>query len=94
MLSKEIEQQLGAKINLEIHHMQDFRNYKVSIDKAKNVLSFHPQNDIRAIVRQLIKEMDKFSDWDNPAYQNIQVFREFENKVSKHALGMPVGAGR
>jgi hypothetical protein len=66
----------------------------VSIERAKNVLSFHPQQDIRGIVRQLIKEMDKFSDWDNPAYYNIQVFRELENGSSNHALWKPVGAGR
>jgi len=90
----EIELQLEIKINLVIHHLQDFRNYKVSTEKAKNVLSFHPQNDIRGIVRQLIKEMDKFSDWDNSAYYNIQVFRELENGISKHALGKPVGIGR
>jgi len=90
----EVEQELGAKISLTIRHMQDFRNYKVSIEKAKNVLSFHPQSDVRGIVRELIKEMDKFSDWDNPAYHNIQVFRELENKISDHALSKPVGAGR
>jgi hypothetical protein len=94
LVKAEIEHEIGAKINLEIRHMQDFRNYKVSIDKAKNVLSFHPQNDVRAIVRQLIKEMDKFSDWDNPAYQNIQVFREFESSISNHALEKSVGAAR
>ena len=64
-----------------IRHMQDFRNYKVSIEKAKNVLSFHPQHDVRAIVFQLMKEMDKFSDWDNPMYYNIQMFRELENGI-------------
>jgi len=90
----EVEQELGAKISLTIRHMQDFRNYKVSIEKAKNVLSFHPQSNVRGIVRELIKEMDKFSDWDNPAYHNIQVFRELENKISDHALSKPVGAGR
>jgi nucleoside-diphosphate-sugar epimerase len=87
----EVEQQLGAKVNLTIRDMQDFRNYKVNIDKAKNVLSFHPQSDVRGIVRQLIKEMDKFSDWDNPAYHNIHVFRKIEKTVSNHALGNLVG---
>jgi hypothetical protein len=38
--------------------------------------------------------MDKFSDWDNPAYQNIQVFREFESSISNHALEKSVGAAR
>ena len=66
LVKAEIEQQLGVKIKLVIRHMQDFRNYKVSFEKAKNVLSFHPQHDIRAIVSQLVKEMNKFSDWENP----------------------------
>lgn len=94
LVKAEIEQQLGTKISLAIQHMQDFRNYKVSIDKAKNVLSFHPQHDVRGIVRQLLREMDKFSDWDNPAYYNIRVFRELESGINNHALGKPVGAGR
>lgn len=88
----EVEQQLGMKVNLTIRRMQDFRNYKVCIDKAKNVLSFHPQSDVRGIVRQLIAEMEKFSDWHNPAYQNIQVFRRLENTISNHSLGTTVGA--
>ena len=94
LVKAEVEQQLGEKISLTIRHIQDFRNYKVNIEKAKNVLSFHPQHDVRAIVRQLIKEADKFSDWNNPAYCNIQVFRKLENGISSHALGKPVGAGR
>jgi len=94
LVKAEVEQQLGAKISLTIRHMQDIRNYKVSIEKAKNVLSFHPQSDVRGIVRELIKEMDKFSDWDNPLYHNIQVFRELDSKIGNHALGKLVGAGR
>jgi len=94
LVKAEVEDQLGKKVNLDIRHKQDFRNYKVSIDKAKNVLSFHPQHDVRAIVRQLVKEMDKFSDWTNPAYYNIQVFREMENGLGGPVMGMAVGTGR
>ena len=64
LVKAEIEQQLGVKVNLVIRHVQDFRNYKVSFEKAKNVLSFHAQHDVRTIVRQLVNEMDKFSDWN------------------------------
>jgi len=92
LVKVEVEQQLGSKVNLEIRHMQDFRNYKVSIERAKNVLSFHPQQDVRGIVRQLLREMGKFSDWENPAYYNIQVFKELESGISNHALGRLVGA--
>jgi nucleoside-diphosphate-sugar epimerase len=94
LVKAEMEQQLGNKINLEIRHQQDFRNYKVSIDKAKNVLSFHPQHDVRGIVGQLIAQLSRFSDLDNPSYYNIQVFRELEKGISSHSLGKPAGVGR
>jgi hypothetical protein len=66
-----IEEQLGFRVHLIINHKQDFRNYKVSIQKAENVLSFHPNHDVKSIVRNLIEHMDKFQDWDNPQYYNI-----------------------
>jgi nucleoside-diphosphate-sugar epimerase len=94
LVKGEIEQQLGSKVNLVIKHLQDFRNYKVSFEKAKNVLSFHPQHDVQAIVRQLVREMGKFSDWNNPVYYNVQMFRTSENGVSNHVLSKPVGVGR
>lgn len=93
LVRAEIHQQLGKKIDLTIRHLQDFRNYKVSFEKAKNVLSFHPQQDVRAIVRQLVQEMHRFSDWQNPAYYNINVFRQIENGVSRHEFGKTVAVG-
>ena len=42
----------GCDLDVHIQHIQDFRNYKVSIEKAKNVLSFHPNDDVKSIVRQ------------------------------------------
>jgi nucleoside-diphosphate-sugar epimerase len=94
LVKSEIEQQLGTKINLVIRHMQDFRNYKVSFDKAKNVLSFHPQYDIRSIICELVKHMEKFSDWENPVYYNIQMFKSQENGIENYGLGVPVGVGQ
>lgn len=94
LVRAEIEQQLGKKISLTIHHVQDLRNYKVSIEKAKTVLSFHPQHDVRGIVRQLVHEMNKFSDWENPIYYNIRTFEAIERGISNHTLERPVGVGR
>lgn len=94
LVRAELEDQLGIKVSLTIRHMQDVRNYKVSLEKAKNVLSFHPQNDVRGIVRQLIRERSKFSDWHNPAYYNIQVLRDIERGMSHPVLSRPVGAGQ
>jgi hypothetical protein len=58
------------------------------------VLSFHPQHDIRAIISQLVRQKDKFSDWENPMYYNIRMFQELENGIPTYELGATVGAGR
>lgn len=73
-----IEQHTGQKVNLEIKHIQDFRNYKVSIQKAENVLSFHPQHDVKSIVANLLEHQSRFQDWDNPLYYNIQAFKKLD----------------
>ncbi|HTS10061.1 MAG TPA: SDR family oxidoreductase [Candidatus Eisenbacteria bacterium] len=76
-----LDEQLGLRIELNIKHIQDFRNYKVSTEKAANVLSFHPTGNVKSIVDNLIENADKFRDWDNPLYSNILTFRELDNKV-------------
>jgi nucleoside-diphosphate-sugar epimerase len=81
-----IEKGRGTSIHLVIKHIQDFRNYKVSIEKAKNVLSFHPADDLKSIVLNLIENMDKFQDWDNPLYSNIGTFKAIENSIEIHAM--------
>jgi nucleoside-diphosphate-sugar epimerase len=81
-----VEERLAIPIHLNIKHIQDFRNYKVSIEKASNVLSFHPADDVKLIVRNLIDNMDKFQDWDNPRYSNIAIFKSIETNVEIHSM--------
>ena len=70
-----IQQHASFRVNLEIKQIQDFRNYKVNIQKAENVLSFHPQHDVKSIVANLIEHRTRFDDWDNPVYYNLQAFK-------------------
>jgi nucleoside-diphosphate-sugar epimerase len=86
MVRAAIEERLGLRPRVHIQHIQDFRNYKVSTEKATNVLSFHPNDDVKAIVRHLIDNMDKCSDWDNPIYSNIAAFKHLEKGVDVPAL--------
>ena len=74
-----VEEEFGKKIALDIRHIRDMRNYKVSIERAETVLSFHPHQSVKSIVRNLITNLDKCNDWDNPQYYNIQVFKELES---------------
>lgn len=91
-----LEEELGKTIALDIQHVLDVRNYKVSIERAKTVLSFHPHHSVKSIVHNLISNMDKCSDWDNPRYYNIQVFSELENvsAVAARSLAGTPGGGR
>jgi nucleoside-diphosphate-sugar epimerase len=79
---RSIEMYTGWKINLQIKFIQDFRNYKVTIQKAQNVLSFHPQNDVASIIASLIENRSKFEDWDNPSYYNIEAFRRLKTGLN------------
>jgi nucleoside-diphosphate-sugar epimerase len=81
LVKRAVEERLDLRINLNINHFEDFRNYKVSVDKASNVLSFHPTEDVRSIVGSLVDNMDKFQDWDNPLYSNIQAFKKLESEM-------------
>ena len=81
-----VEERLGKRVTLNIKHIQDFRNYKVSTEKASNVLSFHSTGDVKSIVVSLINNMDKFQDWDNPMYSNIQSFKKLESTIEIHSM--------
>lgn len=86
LVKAEIEERLSIRVNLCIKHLEDFRNYKVSIEKAKNVLSFHPNGEVKSIVRSLINHMDKYESWDNPQYSNIECFRALESGAEIHSM--------
>ena len=70
-----IEEALDFKLNLNLMHKEDYRNYKVSIEKARNVLSFKPRHDIDSIVRNLLDNYNYFKDLNNKNYYNIEVFK-------------------
>ncbi len=73
-----IEDTLGFRARIRIKHVQDFRNYKVSIDKASNVLSYKPGQTVRDIVHDLARHKDDFADFDNPSYYNIDTFKKLD----------------
>lgn len=86
LVKSTVEERVDLHVKLCIKHIQDFRNYKVSIEKAKNVLSFHPADDVKSIVANLIDCVDKFQDWSNPLYSNITTFKDIENGMEIHDM--------
>jgi len=88
LVKSAIQEHLGIRVTLEIKHIQDFRNYKVSTEKAANVLSFHALRDVKAIVSNLIDNLEQFRDLDNPLYSNIQCFKKIENGIRVHDMAV------
>jgi nucleoside-diphosphate-sugar epimerase len=83
-----IEERLKMPVKLCIKHIQDFRNYKVSTEKAANTLSFHASGSVKSIVADLIENMPKFRDWDNPLYSNIEVFRKLDSGAALREIAV------
>jgi nucleoside-diphosphate-sugar epimerase len=82
LVKDELERELHTPVRLVIKHVQDLRNYKVSTERAQNILSFHPTHGIRQIVRDLAKSYGKFADWQNPLLYNIKVFQMLEQSTA------------
>ena len=66
----------------QINHNKDFRNYKVSCDKAARVLGYVPKDDAGAIVDNLFANYEKFKDFENPEYYNIQIFKNIKDQMA------------
>lgn len=71
-----IKEKYGTDISVKNLEKQDYRNYKVSTDKAKQLLNFNPlQNDLD-ILSDLHEHVDLFRDFDDEKYYNINVFQK------------------
>lgn len=70
----------GRRVRLEIKHLQHLRSYKVSIEKARNVLSFKPRHDVESIVEELWENRESLGDLEAPGYYNIRVFKALDGQ--------------
>ena len=77
LVKGEIEKKTGKKIGLETKNIQDRRNYKVSIEKAKKVLGFQPAFSISDTVAVLLEHRDEYGDFENDEFYNIRIFKKF-----------------
>ncbi len=79
LVVSEVQKLIGKKINIQINNIKDFRNYKVTIERAKTYLGFQPQYNIKDIIDDLYSNLEKYSDFENENYYNIKVFKKLNN---------------
>jgi nucleoside-diphosphate-sugar epimerase len=76
IVKEEVEKAYPEKtININSLNVQDVRNYKVSCGKAEKFLNFNPQFKTEHIIKDLIKNYNNFSNFDNNIYYNINTFK-------------------
>jgi nucleoside-diphosphate-sugar epimerase len=73
-----VQEYMGLNPNILVKNVQDFRNYKVTSEKAANMLGFHPRFNVKDIVKELVENLDSFKDFDNPEYYNIRTFKDLD----------------
>lgn len=75
VIKKTIMQEMGIEISLEVKNVPDRRNYKISFDKARDVLNFKAKYTVKDIVKNLIKNREKIGDMNQDRYYNIRIFQ-------------------
>jgi nucleoside-diphosphate-sugar epimerase len=80
MVRDEMSLLTGKKIRINIHHKEDYRNYKVTSERAKTILGFQPRYTMLDTVRNVHEHRDRYGDFDNPIYSNIRTFHQLEEK--------------
>ena len=71
----EVEACTGRKVKIDVKDVQDFRNYKVTCERAKTYLGFQPKYAVTDIARSLYEHIDGYGDMGQAEYYNIEVFR-------------------
>jgi nucleoside-diphosphate-sugar epimerase len=74
-VAEAVSELLHLDVRIDVKAVRDLRNYKVSWEKASNVIGFHPKHAIKDIVRTLYENRQKFSDSANPSYYNLPIFK-------------------
>jgi nucleoside-diphosphate-sugar epimerase len=75
-----VEDLTGDKVSVTVKDIQDYRNYKVTTEKARTALGFFPKYDITRMVERLHKHREEYGDFSSDAYYNIVTFRTLEKE--------------
>ncbi len=78
LVKMQVEKLTGTKIHLEIKNIKDFRNYKVSTEKAEMTLGFRPVFSILDTVAELYEHKSLYGDFENDNFYNIRTFKKIE----------------
>ncbi|MDY6991096.1 MAG: SDR family oxidoreductase [Pseudomonadota bacterium] len=76
MVKDEVELLTGQKMGIDIKNIKDFRNYKVTWQKAKTILGYEPKYSVTDIIADLHQHREKYGNFENDAFYNIRTFKK------------------
>jgi nucleoside-diphosphate-sugar epimerase len=76
LVKDEVEELIGQKIAITVKDIKDFRNYKVTCDRAKTYLGFFPKYGVSDMVASLHRHHEEYGDFSDASYYNIQTFKK------------------
>jgi len=71
-----VEKEYKTTISVIDRNIQDYRNYKVSWQKASDILHYHPEQQVSNIIYTLIEHLSEYGDYEQLKYYNIEVFKQ------------------
>ena len=78
IVAERVEKRTGRKIKINLKKQEDYRNYKVSFEKAEQILGFKSRYSIDTIIDSLFDKLDKYGDFSNPYFYNIEIFKKLD----------------
>ncbi len=75
-----VNKKFDLQVELEIKDIQDFRNYKVSAQKAQDILGARFHGSVESIVEELADHFGPVFNYDQDNFYNIKVFKKVFNK--------------
>lgn len=71
-----LSQKFGLQIDMEIKNIEDYRNYKVTTQKAQNILGTKFKGSIESVLSELAQNFPEGFDFDQDNFYNIRVFEK------------------
>jgi len=78
LVKEEVEARINKKVKLNVKNVQDFRNYKVTCDKARTYLGFRPKFSVTDMVDSLYDHLESYGDFSKESFYNINTFKKIE----------------
>jgi len=78
LVKEAVDRLTGKSVALVVNHREDYRNYRVTCDKARAILGFAPQYSIQQMVESLYEHLAEFGDFSEDRFYNMRVFPKLD----------------